>query len=55
MANLFPDTVPFPRVPMEQGSIGYTIAKVLGVTNLVTYTGDGTVKNSDALGGVAGT
>jgi hypothetical protein len=34
---------------MEVGSFGYSLAKVLGVTDLVNYAGDGTVKNSTAL------
>lgn len=33
-ANLFPDTVSFPRIPTGTGAIGEVLSKLLGTTNI---------------------
>jgi hypothetical protein len=33
------------------GLFGDILAKMLGITDITTYTGDGTVKNTEKLGG----
>lgn len=53
VANLFPDTVDFPRIPVAPGTLGYSIATMLWVADLWGYAGDGTVNNTDKLGGVS--
>jgi hypothetical protein len=55
IANLFPDTVSFPRIPMTPGTMGYSIASMLWVTDLANYAGDGTAANSEKLWGISGT
>lgn len=37
VANLFPDTVDFPRIPVSVGTLGYAIAEMLGVADLGSY------------------
>lgn len=53
VANLFPDTVDFPRIPVAPGTLGYSIATMLWVGDLWGYAGDGTVNNTEKLGGVS--
>ncbi len=53
--SLFPDTPLFPRIPTGDGTIGGAIAKILGISDLGNYPGDGTVQNSLTLSGVSGT
>ncbi len=55
IGNLFPDTVSFPRIPMTPGTMGYSIASMLWVTDLANYAGDGTAANSEKLWGISGT
>ena len=35
--NLFPDTRDFPRIPATPGTLGYSIAQMLGVTDIKNY------------------
>jgi hypothetical protein len=55
VTSLYPDTVDFPRVPMGVGSIGEVVGRILGETDLANYAWDGTVENSEKLGGITAT
>ena len=49
--SLFPDTATFPRIPAWDGTIGWVIAKIIGTTDLGNPVVDGTVANTQKLGG----
>lgn len=51
VANLLPDNNQFPRIPTGDGTVGGAIAKILGITDLANYLGDGTVENTNMLSG----
>ena len=55
VTNLLPDTAIFPRIPMGNGTIGWTIANILWVAGLGNYTSDGTTKNATMLSGITST
>ena len=46
---LFPNTPAFPRVPVESGTIGEMIGRLIGTNDLENYFGDGTVENTNSL------
>ena len=55
VTNLLPDTAIFPRIPMGNGTIGWTIANILWVAGLGNYASDGTTKNATMLSGITST
>lgn len=55
LPTLFPDTVPLPRIPVQTGTIGNIISKILGTADLGNYASDGTISETAHLSGATAT